>query len=107
MVAHFLILIETAICIVKRWKKSMGYGFAPECNHAPERLHTVCSLSFLCHICRTSVCCDPEILLPWQLDVAASLSIRKGTCLFLVRLLRSIARNVLALRLAQKVVRNT
>ena len=23
----------TAICIVKRWKSSMGYRFAPECNH--------------------------------------------------------------------------
>ena len=25
-----------AICIVERWKKSMGYRFVPECNHAPE-----------------------------------------------------------------------
>ena len=23
----------TAICVVKRWKSSMGYRFAPECNH--------------------------------------------------------------------------
>ena len=23
----------TANCIVKRWKSSMGYSFAPECNH--------------------------------------------------------------------------
>ena len=26
----------TAICIVKRWKWSMGYCFAPECNHTQE-----------------------------------------------------------------------
>ena len=29
-------LTETAICIVERWKKSMGYRFVPECNHAQE-----------------------------------------------------------------------
>ena len=40
------ILIEKAICIVERWKKSIGYRFTPECNHAQERP------SFLCHICR-------------------------------------------------------
>ena len=27
-------LTETAIYIVERWKKSMGYCFVPECNHA-------------------------------------------------------------------------
>ena len=40
MVENFWILIETAICIVKRWKPSMGYAFAPEFDHAQERLHT-------------------------------------------------------------------
>ena len=40
-------LIETAICIVERWKKSLGYRFASECNHAQER-HT-------CH------CCPPYV----------------------------------------------
>ena len=29
---HFL--KETAICIVERGKKGMGYRFMPECNHA-------------------------------------------------------------------------
>ena len=27
---------ETAIYIVEWWKKSMGYRFVPECNHAQE-----------------------------------------------------------------------
>ena len=29
-------LTETAIFIFERWKKSMGYRFVPECNHAQE-----------------------------------------------------------------------
>ena len=29
-----LFMTETAICIFERWKKSMGYHFDPECNHA-------------------------------------------------------------------------
>ena len=29
-------LTEAAICIFERWKKSMGYCFVPECNHAQE-----------------------------------------------------------------------
>ena len=29
-------LTEMAICIVERWKKSMGYCFVPECNHVRE-----------------------------------------------------------------------
>ena len=29
-------LTQTAIYTVKRWKKSMGYCFVPECNHAQE-----------------------------------------------------------------------
>ena len=29
-------LMEMAICIVERWKKSMGYHFVPECNRAKE-----------------------------------------------------------------------
>ena len=64
-------------------------------------------LFFFCHICRTSVCWDPGILLPWQRDVTTSLSFRKGTCLPLVRLPRSLARNLLALPLAQTVLRNS
>ena len=33
---------ETAIYIVERWKKDVGYCFVPECNHAQE--------SRTCHI---------------------------------------------------------
>ena len=29
-------LTEMAICIVERWKKSMGHRFVPECNRAQE-----------------------------------------------------------------------
>ena len=29
-------LTDTAICIVKPWKKSMGYCFVPECNNTQE-----------------------------------------------------------------------
>ena len=35
-------LTETAICIVERWKKSMGYRFVPEFNLAQG--------SYTCHI---------------------------------------------------------
>ena len=64
-------------------------------------------LFFFCHICRTSVCWDPEILLPWQSDVTTFLSFMKGTCLPLVRLPQSLARNVLASPPAQTVFRNS
>ena len=30
------------------------------------------SFNFSCHICRTTACWNPEILLPWQRDVTAS-----------------------------------
>ena len=63
----------------------MGYGFAPECNHAQERRYTRHLFRFF-------------LLLPWQRDVTTSFSIREGTCLLLVLLTRSIARNVLASR---------
>ena len=43
----------------------MGFRFVPGCNHAQES-------HFSCHICRTMVCRDPEILLPWQRDVTTS-----------------------------------
>ena len=33
---HQSFLTETVICIVKRWKKLMGYRLVPECNHAQE-----------------------------------------------------------------------
>ena len=58
-------LTETTICIVERWKKSSGYRFVLECNYAQER-------HFSCHTCRTTVCRDPEIWLPWQCEVTTS-----------------------------------
>ena len=30
------VMSETAICVVERWKESMGYHFVPECNQAQE-----------------------------------------------------------------------
>ena len=38
------LLTETAICVVERWNKVMGYHIVPESNHAQER-HT-------CHVFR-------------------------------------------------------
>ena len=38
-------LTETVICIVERWKKSMGYRFVSKCNHAQES-HTLTSILF-------------------------------------------------------------
>ena len=63
-------LTETAICIVERWNKIMGYRFVPECNHAQDS--DTCqyfSSFFFSHFCKTTGCRDPEILLPWQRDV--------------------------------------
>ena len=64
----------------------MGYRFAAEYNHAQERLYT-------CHF--YAIFAGPRFVeiqkycfLPWQRDVTTSLSIRKETCLPLVRLLR-------------------
>ena len=34
--------IQIAICVVKRWKKSIGYCFVPECNHAHESHTCTC-----------------------------------------------------------------
>ena len=68
-------LTETAIFIVKRWKrqrKSMGCCFVLKCNHALES-HTCPFLSFFsCHIGRTTVRWDSEILLLWQRDATTS-----------------------------------
>ena len=65
-------LRKTFICIVERLRKSMGYRFVPECNHAPE-IHTCQFFVFFCYISRTgTVCWDPEMLLPWQRDVTTS-----------------------------------
>ena len=51
----------------------MGYRFVPECNHAPQ-IHT-CQFFrfFFSYISRTgTVFGDPEMLLPWQLEVTTS-----------------------------------
>ena len=61
-------LTETAICVVERRKKSLGYRFAPECNHAQESHTCQCCP----RICGTTVCWGPDIMLPWQLDVTTS-----------------------------------
>ena len=37
-------LIEAPIRFVERWKKSMGYRFGPECNHA--RKSHICQFFF-------------------------------------------------------------
>ena len=67
-------LTWTTICIVERWKKSVGYRFVPECNRTQEsqESHTCQFFRFSYHIWRTTVCRDPEILLPWQRDVTTS-----------------------------------
>ena len=38
-------LTEAAICIFEQWKKSMGYRFVPECNHAQG--NNTCYFSFI------------------------------------------------------------
>ena len=42
---HQSFLTETVICIVKRWKKRMGYRLVPECNYA-QKSHTSFFFSF-------------------------------------------------------------
>ena len=83
--------------------------FSSAIMHRKDCMHVIFFFRFLfffCHICRTSACWDPEILLPWQSDVTTFLSFKKGTCLPLVRLPQSLARNVLASPPAQTVFRN-
>ena len=66
-------LTETVICIVERCKKNMDYCFVPECNHAKESHESqFFRFFFVRHICRTTVCWDPETLLPWQRDAVTS-----------------------------------
>ena len=63
------------------------YGL-PFCRWVQSCTGKTVYMSFLCHICRTLVSWDPDILLPWQRDVTTSLFIREETCLPLVRFLR-------------------
>ena len=60
-------LTETAICIVERWRKSIGYRFVPECSLAQE--------SHICHFL-SAIFAGPrffEIPTFWQRDVTTSL----------------------------------
>lgn len=62
---------KMAIWSIERWKNTMGYRFVPEWNHALES-HICQYFSFFCHICRITICWDPDILIPWQRDVMTS-----------------------------------
>ena len=64
-------LTETAICIVAPWKKSIGYCFLTWVQSWIENSN-MSIFRFFRHICRTKVCWDSEILLPWQSDVTTS-----------------------------------
>ena len=66
-----LFLIKMAIYIAKRWKKSIGC-FVPDFSHAQESHTCQFFRVFFCHIYETTVCWDPEILLPWQRGVTTS-----------------------------------
>ena len=55
-------LTETAICIVERWMKSMGYRLFPSASVQRKVIHA--HLFFFCHICRKTG--RSRILLPWQ-----------------------------------------
>ena len=66
-----LFLIKIAIYIVKRWKKSIGCLFLTSAMHR-KVIHANFSVFFFCHICGTTVCWDPDILLPWQRGVTTS-----------------------------------
>ena len=58
------LLTGTAICIVERWKKSKGFFF-------------------FCHICRTTVCQDPERNGLKRSQLLSALGSELGRCLFL------------------------
>ena len=85
MVAKFLDLDREGHLHFQTIEEKYGLPF---CSWEQSCTGRTIYMSFLCHVCRTSVYWDPEILPPWQRDVATSLSIRKETCFPLVRLLR-------------------
>ena len=60
-------LTKMAICIVRRWKKNMGYLFVLSAI-----MHRKSNMPIFGHICRTTVCWDSEMLLPWQHEVLSS-----------------------------------
>ena len=61
-------LTEMAISIVKQWRKSMGYCFVLNLQSCTGKSY----VPIFCHICRTTVCWDPEMLLPWQHEILSS-----------------------------------
>ena len=64
-------LTEAAICIFEQWKKSMGYRFVPECNHAQENDTCYFSSFFLPYLHDHGLLRSRN-LLPWQLVVKTS-----------------------------------
>ena len=40
------VMTETAICVVGRWKETMGYHFVPECNHTQKSCMPNCFVFF-------------------------------------------------------------
>ena len=54
------------------WTMEEKYGL-PFCSWVQsctgKSYMSICSFFFFCRICSTTVCWDPEILLPWQRDV--------------------------------------
>ena len=85
MVAKFLDLDREGHLHFQTMEEKYGLPF---CSWEQSCTGRTVYMSFLCHVGRTSVYWDPEILPPWQRDVATSVSIRKETCFPLVRLLR-------------------
>ena len=65
-------LTETTICIIKRWKKRMGYYFVPECNHAQQSHMGQIFQIFLFFFAGPWFVEIPKILLPWQCDLTIS-----------------------------------
>ena len=62
---------EMATCIVERWKERYGLSFCSWEQSCAEKSY-MSIFVFFCHICSTTDCWDPEILLPWYLGVATS-----------------------------------
>ena len=68
---QFLDLLKTTIYIVEPWKKRMGYVLFTSAFMHRGVINVNFTFSSVM-ICRTTVCWDPGILLPWQRDVTTS-----------------------------------
>ena len=66
-------LTETDICIVERRKKSMGYRFVPECNHAQESHTCHFFLFFFLLYLQDYGLLRTRNFLSWQRDVTTTL----------------------------------